>query len=45
VAAALRKRLSVGLDAFDQWAFCALTRSPGARTFYDQHRANGDTHH
>jgi hypothetical protein len=37
--------LSVGLDALDQWAFCALTRSPGARTFYDQHRANGDTHH
>ena len=32
-------------DALDQWAFCALTRSPGARTFYDQHRANGDTHH
>jgi hypothetical protein len=32
-------------DALDQWAFCALTRSPGARTFYDQHRASGDTHH
>jgi transposase len=32
-------------DALDQWAFCALTRSPGARTFYDQHRANGDAHH
>ena len=32
-------------DALDQWAFCALTRSPGARVFYDQHRANGDTHH
>jgi hypothetical protein len=32
-------------DALDQWAFCALTRSPGARAFYDQHRANGDTHH
>ena len=32
-------------DALDQWAFCALTRSPGARTFYDQHRAAGDTHH
>ena len=26
-------------DALDQWAFCALTRSPGARAFYDQHRA------
>jgi len=22
-------------DAIDQWAFCALTRSPGARAFYD----------
>lgn len=32
-------------DALDQWAFCALTRSPGARGLYDQHRANGDTHH
>jgi transposase len=32
-------------DAIDQWAFCALTRSPGARTFYDQHRAAGDLHH
>lgn len=32
-------------DALDQWAFCALTRSPGARVFYDQHRANGDIHH
>jgi hypothetical protein len=31
-------------DALDQWAFCTLTRSPGARAFYDQHRANGDTH-
>jgi transposase len=32
-------------DALDQWAFCTLTRSPGARTFYDEHRAAGDTHH
>ena len=32
-------------DALDQWAFCALTRSPGARIFYDQHRAAGDLHH
>ena len=32
-------------DALDQWAFCTLTRSPGARVFYDHHRANGDTHH
>lgn len=32
-------------DAIDQWAFCSITRSPGARTFYDQHRAKGDGHH
>jgi hypothetical protein len=32
-------------DAIDQWAFCALRTSPGARTLYDQHRATGDTHH
>lgn len=32
-------------DAIDQWAFCTITRSPGARAFYDQHRAAGDTHH
>ncbi|RAV05324.1 IS110 family transposase [Mycolicibacterium sp. GF69] len=32
-------------DALDQWAFCTLTRSPGARRFYDEHRAAGDTHH
>ena len=32
-------------DAIDQWAFCALTASPGARAFYDQHRAAGDPHH
>jgi transposase len=32
-------------DAVDQWAFCALTRSPGARASYDQHRTAGDLHH
>lgn len=32
-------------DAVDQWAFCALQGSPGARIFYDQHRAAGDLHH
>ena len=32
-------------DAVDQWAFCALQTSPGARTFYDQRRAAGDLHH
>ena len=32
-------------DAIDQWALCALTTSPGARAYYDQHRAAGDVHH
>jgi hypothetical protein len=32
-------------DAIDQWAFCALQTSPGARVFYDHHRAAGDLHH
>jgi len=31
-------------DACQQWAFCALNASPGARAFYDQRRQNGDTH-
>lgn len=32
-------------DALDQAAFCAITQSPGCRTFYDQRRAKGDLHH
>ena len=32
-------------DACHLWAFAALTASPGARAFYDQYRAAGDTHH
>jgi len=32
-------------DAIDHWAFTALTKSPGARALYDQHRAAGDLHH
>jgi len=32
-------------DACYQWAFATLTASPGARLFYDQRRAAGDTHH
>ena len=32
-------------DACYLWAFAALTASPGARAFYDQHRQAGDTHH
>ena len=31
-------------DACYQWAFCALTVSPGARAFYDEHRARHETH-
>ena len=32
-------------DAIDQWAFCALSTSPGARAFYDQHRDAKESHH
>ena len=38
---ARNKRLA---DACYLWAFATLTASPGARTFYDQRRAAGDTH-
>jgi transposase len=36
------KRLA---DACYLWAFSTLTRSAGARTFYDHRRAAGDRHH
>ncbi len=39
---ARNKRLA---DACYQWAFSALTASPGARALYDQRRAAGDTHY
>lgn len=39
---ARNRRLS---DAIYQQAFAALTASPGARAFYDAHRARGNTHH
>ncbi len=32
-------------DALYLWAFASLTASPGARVYYDAHRAAGDTHH
>ena len=32
-------------DALYLQAFCALTSSPGARAYYDAHRARGATHH
>lgn len=31
-------------DACYLWAFSALTKSPGARAYYDKRRATGDTH-
>jgi transposase len=31
-------------DVCYRWAFSALSASPGARAFYDQRRAGGDTH-
>ncbi len=39
---ARNKRLA---DALHQQAFAALTASPGARAFYDNHRRRGATHH
>lgn len=39
---ARNRRLS---DACDRWAFCSLTRSPGARRYYDDLRTRGKTHH
>ncbi|MDE3083508.1 MAG: IS110 family transposase [Acidobacteriota bacterium] len=35
------KRLA---DALDQWAFCSITRSPGARAYYDELRGRDKTH-
>jgi hypothetical protein len=32
-------------DALEQWAFCSLTQSPGARRYYDQLRQRRKTHH
>ena len=32
-------------DAIDQWAFCALSNSPGARAFYDHRRDAKQSHH
>ena len=32
-------------DACYLWAFASLTRSPGARRYYDQLRGRGKTHH
>ena len=32
-------------DAIDQWAFCSLSTSPGARAYYDHQRDKGLSHH
>jgi hypothetical protein len=32
-------------DPVDQWAFCVLSTSPGARASYHQRRAADHTHH
>jgi transposase len=32
-------------NAIDQWAFCSLTQSPGARAYYDERRAADYAHH
>jgi transposase len=32
-------------DATHQWAFCALTASPGVRAYYDELRSRGASHH
>ena len=31
-------------DALDQWAFCSLKASPGARAYYDELRSRNKTH-
>ena len=31
-------------DALDQWAFCSITRSPGARAYYDELRGRDKSH-
>lgn len=43
VARYVRNRRLV--DACDGWAFSAVNTSPGARAFYDQHKAAGAHHH
>jgi hypothetical protein len=38
---ARNRRLS---NACEQWAFCTLTKSPGAKRYYEELRARGKTH-
>lgn len=44
VVIARRTRNTRLADACHQWAFASLSHSPGARAFYDQRRAAGDSH-
>ncbi len=44
IVIARRVRNSRIADTCHQWAFASLSHSPGARAFYDQRRANGDSH-
>jgi transposase len=44
VVIARRTRNTRLADACHQWAFASLSHSPGARAFYDERRARGDSH-
>jgi transposase len=44
VVIARRIRNSRLADTCHQWAFAAISHSPGARTFYDERRQQGDSH-
>ena len=44
VVLARHKRNRRLADALDQWAFCSLTKSTGARAYYDELRNRDKTH-
>ena len=44
IVIARRTRNTRLADTCHQWAFAAISHSPGARAFYDQRRAQGDSH-
>lgn len=44
IVIARRTRNTRLADTCHQWAFAALSHSPGARAFYDQRRTRGDSH-
>jgi hypothetical protein len=44
IVLARRSRNTWLSDAADRWAFCSLTKSSGARAYYDSLRAKGKTH-